>query len=285
MAAPRLYPNNIYPNGDTVRTCLEHDDLELKRCLTLLHNDATTGAPSDPQDGTIWYRQIFSDDTNHVRGVRKCVYSGTYHLYYTWHYETETRMITDWATQRAGITTEINAAKTALQANLDAVDTRLTNALSQATTSLNNAINAAKTSLENKMDTTFPIGTILAFSGNAAIPTGWHLCDGTDGTPDLRDRFLMGASTTHPTGTMVAAGLPNITGDIYMTDGLEFEGVIRENGALYHKMDGGAHEMEGEGGGCATIYFDASRCSSVYKDDCTTVQPPAYTVRYIIRVS
>ena len=26
-----------------------------------------------------------------------------------------------------------------------------------------------------------------------SIPSGWHLCDGTNGTPDLRNRFIIGA--------------------------------------------------------------------------------------------
>ena len=43
-----------------------------------------------------------------------------------------------------------------------------------------------------------PIGTITMWSGPAnAIPEGWHLCDGTSGTPDLRDRFIRGASADH----------------------------------------------------------------------------------------
>lgn len=29
------------------------------------------------------------------------------------------------------------------------------------------------------------------------IPHGWHLCDGTDGYPDLRDKFVLGASAAH----------------------------------------------------------------------------------------
>jgi len=32
------------------------------------------------------------------------------------------------------------------------------------------------------------------------------------------------------------------------------------------------------------IGFDASRCSSVYRNDITTVQPRSYTVLYIIKV-
>jgi len=34
----------------------------------------------------------------------------------------------------------------------------------------------------------------------AQIPTGWQLCNGTNGTPDLRDRFIVGAGTTYTPG-------------------------------------------------------------------------------------
>ena len=41
---------------------------------------------------------------------------------------------------------------------------------------------------------TIPIGGIIMWSGTiAAIPTGWALCDGTNGTPNLLDRFIVGA--------------------------------------------------------------------------------------------
>lgn len=37
-------------------------------------------------------------------------------------------------------------------------------------------------------------GMILIWSGSVAlIPGGYRLCDGTFGTPDLRDRFILGA--------------------------------------------------------------------------------------------
>ena len=39
-------------------------------------------------------------------------------------------------------------------------------------------------------------GTIILWSGAVgAIPSGWALCDGTSGTPDLRGRFVVGAGT------------------------------------------------------------------------------------------
>ena len=36
-------------------------------------------------------------------------------------------------------------------------------------------------------------GMIVAYSGDVSgIPVGWALCDGTNGTPDLRGRFVFG---------------------------------------------------------------------------------------------
>ena len=43
-----------------------------------------------------------------------------------------------------------------------------------------------------------PTGAILLWSGSlGSIPTGYALCDGTNSTPDLRDRFIVGAGSTY----------------------------------------------------------------------------------------
>jgi hypothetical protein len=43
-----------------------------------------------------------------------------------------------------------------------------------------------------------PAGIISMWSGSiASIPSGWFLCDGANGTPDLRNRFLVGAGSTY----------------------------------------------------------------------------------------
>ncbi|AQQ46769.1 hypothetical protein KDW67_34005 [Burkholderia cenocepacia] len=52
----------------------------------------------------------------------------------------------------------------------------------------------------------FPIGTILDFYGNPAdIPTkygpGWQVADGTNGSPDLRDRMTIGAGLSYTQGS------------------------------------------------------------------------------------
>ena len=47
-----------------------------------------------------------------------------------------------------------------------------------------------------------PSGCIAIWSGSiTSIPSGWRLCDGTDGTPDLRDKFVVCAGTTYPRGS------------------------------------------------------------------------------------
>jgi hypothetical protein len=43
-----------------------------------------------------------------------------------------------------------------------------------------------------------PTGVILMWSGSiASIPSGWLICDGANGTPDLRNRFIVGAGSTY----------------------------------------------------------------------------------------
>jgi hypothetical protein len=61
---------------------------------------------------------------------------------------------------------------------------------------------------------TIPIGGIIMWSGAIAnIPTGWSLCNGTNGTPNLQDRFIIGSSAdsggvsqTTVTGAVSKAG-------------------------------------------------------------------------------
>ena len=46
-----------------------------------------------------------------------------------------------------------------------------------------------------------PSGGIIIWSGASnAIPSGWYLCDGANNTPNLRDRFVVGAGSTYAVG-------------------------------------------------------------------------------------
>jgi len=47
----------------------------------------------------------------------------------------------------------------------------------------------------------FVTGMIMMWSGSiASIPSGWVLCNGSSGTPDLRDRFVVGAGNSYAVG-------------------------------------------------------------------------------------
>ena len=47
----------------------------------------------------------------------------------------------------------------------------------------------------------FTVGMILMFNGPPSnLPAGWFVCDGTNGTPDLRDNFILGAGLTYALG-------------------------------------------------------------------------------------
>ena len=58
-----------------------------------------------------------------------------------------------------------------------------------------------KTAVDTAMATTpagIPTGGIILWSGSVgSIPSGWALCNGTNGTPDLRSRFVIGAGSAY----------------------------------------------------------------------------------------
>ena len=58
----------------------------------------------------------------------------------------------------------------------------------------------------------FPIGGIIMWSGaTTAIPVKWAICDGANGTPDLRNRFVIGAGSTYPVGSTGGSLTANFT--------------------------------------------------------------------------
>ena len=110
---------------------------------------------------------------------------------------------------------------------------QLTNGASYVTSSVVNSLNASNLSSGTIPDARFP-STLPAISGanltgitsfvsgmiimynNASAPTGWYLCDGNNGTPDLRDRFIVGAGNSYSLnatgGSNTATDTINISG-------------------------------------------------------------------------
>lgn len=62
-------------------------------------------------------------------------------------------------------------------------------------------ITGAVTATQDDLNAPFPSGGIIMWSGSIeTIPGGWVLCDGNNSTPDLRDRFVVGAGLGYAVG-------------------------------------------------------------------------------------
>jgi len=60
-----------------------------------------------------------------------------------------------------------------------------------------------------------PTGIIIQWFGSSAnIPEGWNLCTGASGTPDMRDRFVVGAGSAYAVGATGGATTFTASGSI-----------------------------------------------------------------------
>ncbi len=108
-----------------------------------------------------------------------------------------------------------NSWGTDLNANWDSIDSTLHNALTGAAAITPNltagswkvsgtavTASAAEINLLAGQTSLVPSGVIVMWSGQtSAIPTGWVLCDGSNSTPNLTDKFIMGAGASNELST------------------------------------------------------------------------------------
>lgn len=83
----------------------------------------------------------------------------------------------------------------------------------------------------------FPVGAIIPWWGDPEdIPYGWSYCDGTDGTPDLRNRFPRGVpdSATDPGAT---GGQTSVDLDIQRMPPHSHDGLTGFGGSHHHYLN------------------------------------------------
>jgi hypothetical protein len=104
------------------------------------------------------------------------------------------------------IDTEYNAIASAISSKADTdsptfTGTPLAPTQATATTSNTQIATTAFVQAAIAAANVVPAGTIVLWSGSvASIPTGWVLCNGSNSTPDLRNRFVVGAGSTYAVG-------------------------------------------------------------------------------------
>lgn len=68
------------------------------------------------------------------------------------------------------------------------------------------------TTYNASLNQVIPTGVIVMWSGSiATIPSGWALCNGANGTPDLRDRFIVAAGNSYAVGNTGGANSVTLT--------------------------------------------------------------------------
>lgn len=87
-----------------------------------------------------------------------------------------------------------------------------------------------------------PAGIITMWSGSQSnIPTGWALCNGQNGTPDLRNRFIVGAGDEYNVSSNGGAKTHTITIDEMPSHSHEQKlgyGTVSGSGADYLSVSG-----------------------------------------------
>lgn len=93
--------------------------------------------------------------------------------------------------------------------------------------------------LSPQWGTVFVSGMIMMWSGSiASIPAGWLLCDGSGGTPDLRDRFVIGARQDNS-----GVANTNVTGSLTQTGGTKDAIVVSHTHTATVNDPGHSHQI------------------------------------------
>lgn len=106
------------------------------------------------------------------------------------------------ATNIAANTTEITKLKSRVTVNETNITNNTTNIAANTAEikNINEKITNIKTNITALQDA-MPVGSIIMYNGKAEeIPSGWAICDGTNGTPNLIDRFILASTYAGGTG-------------------------------------------------------------------------------------
>ena len=118
----------------------------------------------------------------------------------------------------------------------------------------------------------FPKGAIIAWNAKSgAVPAGWAICDGTNGTPDLRRRFLMGVATLADVGQT-----PGQAGHFHTVSG--------GTSTARSKSDGWGFDASADRKRTPSVTgLDHSHSFTAITNEAPNI-PPSYTVLFLMKL-
>jgi microcystin-dependent protein len=147
--------------------------------------------------------------------------------------------------------------------------------------------------------TQFVTGMIMMWSGSiATIPSGWALCNGSNGTPDLRNRFVIGAhsddsgtakttvtgSSTQTGGSKDAVNVSHThTATSTVTDPGHTHQIPNADGALFGTSANSNRGMSASTSSSTTGITVATSISTEGSSGTNANLPPYYALAYIMK--
>jgi microcystin-dependent protein len=135
---------------------------------------------------------------------------------------------------------------------------------------------SVKSAVDYLLPLTMPVGGIIMWSGLIVdIPTGWALCDGSGGTPNLSGRFIVGYDSTNPDYDTIG----EMGGAAVVTLGIN-EIPAHTHGAVTREPNtGGGSFAIGNAGTTGSATTGSAGGSLPHEN-----RPPYYTLAYIIKL-
>lgn len=168
-----------------------------------------------------------------------------------------------------------------------------------------------KTTYDNKMDLLevlkmiVPSGSIIMHNGSVSkdvlLKYGWAVCDGSNGTPDLTNKFVKGGTTAGSTGgnatiTLTTANLPSHSHTYNAPNGTASAGShshsVTSSSTTISQGEGATAtvitsvgDTSSAGSHSHTVNTTSTNTSSVGSGTAFNIEPPYYTLIYIMRLS
>lgn len=138
-----------------------------------------------------------------------------------------------------------------------------------------------------------PIGTIIMFNSAQNIPDGWHICDGSNGTPNLIGKFIKAGNSLKPNETNLdkdnyltikQENLPNhshgssSSDQRFLTSAYLTEGSSGISGTFYSATEGKQIKVT-----TSSSTLNISDSKTTFKNTPIKVEPNAYSLIFIMK--